>query len=555
MAANFLIKISEDIFHEEENIRILALSTVNMLNPTDISSHEELNLLVDALKKISRSHSQDVRFLARKGLNHLRDIELQMPKEEEPEPEPEPVVEDQGPPPMTRDDLIAQLSSSNDAVVIASVVSQLTEFGSAEDARRIAALLRHPDDRVRANAVEFIGRFGEPELQLHLLVPMMGDKDNRVKGNVATALGRLGHPTVQGYLERLMNDDKISNRESAVYALCNLRGEKVVDLLIQGLEDPYESVRLRAATGLGEQLDERAIPALKDALSDEDPTVCEAAAQAIELIAPGTLAQETPAENNEALTASQVAAQAIETAETDEEAFSNEFFEAEPDDDLVDVASVVDGESEFPEAEVEEDSEPDLPPLKEIEEQGDGTPPPLNAKPAVSKKSMLANLGNAAEALLGPAQPRLAAVQQMMMDLDKNGTKSLLEHELGKVADLIFKKVRTGELNHSELSPSYYDILKYTDFLKKQQERHESKKKEAESSGFLASLGRKFGLGAAEEESTKQAMERLEQKLATTRVDLARQALDLINRGEIEVEGGADMVAVIDAIDAAVSMS
>ena len=264
------------------------------------------------------------------------------------------------------------------------------------------------------------------------------------------------------------------------------------------------------------------------------------------------------ADADDALTASQVAAQAIETAETDEEAFSNEFFdEEEPEGDLVDMAAVVDGESEFPEAEGQdaEDDEPDLPPLKKDEEEEDGTPPPLNAKPAVSKKSLIANLGNAAEALLGPAQPRLAKVQQMMMDLDRNGTKSLLEHELGKVADLIFKKIRTGELNHSELSPPYYDILKYTDFLKKQQERHESKKKEAESSGFFASLGRKIGLGGAEEESTKQAMERLEQKLATTRVDLARQALDLISRGEVEIEGGADMVAVIDAIDAAVSMS
>ena len=550
MAANFLTKIAEDIFHEEENIRILALSTVNMLNPQDIANHDELNLLVEALKKISRSHSQDVRFLARKGLNHLRDIELSMPSAPEPEPEPEPeeAAEVQGLPPVTREDLIAQLSSSNDAVVIASVVSQLTDFGSAEDARRIAALLRHPDNRVRANAVEFIGRFGEPELQLHLLIPMMNDEDNRVKGNVATALGHLGHPTVEDYLERLMNDDKISNRESAVYALCNLSGEKIVDLLIRALADPYESVRLRAAKGLGEQGDDRAIPALKDALSDEDPSVCDAAAQSIELIAPGTMAQA-----NEALTASQVAAQAIATAENDEEAFSNEFFEEEDvSESLVDVAAVVDGASEFPEVEGEEE-EPDLPPRREEPEE-DGTPAALNTKPSVSKKSMLANLGNAAEALLGPAQPRLAQVQKMMMDLDREGMRSLLEHELGKVADLIFKKIRTGELNHSELSPPYYDILKYTDFLKKQQERHENKKKEAESSGFFASLGRKFGLGAAEEESTKQAMERLEEKLAATRKDLARQALDLISRGEVEIEGGADMVAVIDAIDAAVSI-
>mgnify|MGYP001556319963 CR=1 FL=1 len=550
MAANFLTKIAEDIFHEEENIRILALSTVNMLNPNDIQSRDELELLLDALKKISRSHSQDVRFLARKGLNHLRDIELKIPGlAPQPEPEPEPVTEEpQGPPPITREDLLAQLSSSNDAVVIASIISQLQDFGTQDDARRIAALLRHPDSRVRANAAEFIGQFGEEELQLHLLVPMMGDEDNRVKGNVATALGRLGHPKVQEYLNRLLEDNKISNRESAVYALCNLRGRTVVDLLIKALQDPYESIRLRAAKGLGKQGDSRAMDALQAARSDEDPTVGEAATQAMELIEPGSTkaaAPPAPEPEDDSLAASEVAAQALEAAEGDD-AFSDEFFSEDPlAESVEDMAAVVE----------ESLDAPDLPPRREEEEADDeGAVAPLNAKPQVSKKSMLMNLGNAADLLLGSAGPRLAQVQKQMMDLDREGLRNLQNFELGNVADLIFKKIRTGELNHSELSPPYYDILKYTDFLKKQQERHEEKRKAAESSGFLASLGRKFGLGGTEEESTKQAMERLEQKLAATRIDLARQALDLLARGEIALEGGADMVAVMDAIDAAVSM-
>ena len=105
------------------------------------------------------------------------------------------------------------------------------------------------------------------------------------------------------------------------------------------------------------------------------------------------------------------------------------------------------------------------------------------------------------------------------------------------------------------MSQAYYDILKYKDFLKRQGEKLQSKEEEQKKGGFFAKLGKKIGFSKdLQDQSTKQAMERLKKKLEKSRIDLARKALDLYTRDEIDLDGGSEIVEGIEAIEAAMTI-
>ena len=76
--------------------------------------------------------------------------------------------------------------------------------------------------------------------------------------------------------------DKLRDRSDAISALTMLdRDRKAVDIVVRALDDKEETIRMLAATSLGDMKARAAIPKLRAALDDKSPQVSFAAAQAL----------------------------------------------------------------------------------------------------------------------------------------------------------------------------------------------------------------------------------------------------------------------------------
>jgi hypothetical protein len=92
-----------------------------------------------------------------------------------------------------------------------------------------------------------------------------------IKTSVVTALGTIDNDErVVDALIDGMNDRELQVREAAVQALGRLRNEKAVPFLIEKLSDRSFSIRISAVRSLGQIKDPKAIPFLKD-VADRDP--------------------------------------------------------------------------------------------------------------------------------------------------------------------------------------------------------------------------------------------------------------------------------------------
>lgn len=283
-----LRKVAKDLVCEDQDIRILALTTVVQLSPGSIGNPEELALLREGLEKATALKDQDTVFLARKGLNHLAamapdGVPLAPPAE------PTSPLPSQPPPAPRPDPSSARATLGDpgaDAVALASALATLAHGGAeADDLDRAAPLLEHEDARVRANAVELVEALAEPERIVSLLSPLLEDEHHRVRANANKALGQVGHPRVVATLEAMAGSGNLATREASVYAMSFLKGPEIVELLVRCLRDPYEGVRLRAVKALGRHKDPRSLPALREALNDMDIDVCEEAARVVRFIA------------------------------------------------------------------------------------------------------------------------------------------------------------------------------------------------------------------------------------------------------------------------------
>ncbi len=313
-------KLANDIFYDDEDIRILALTTIVQLSAEAVEEPSDLPFLAGKLGLLLESPpDDDTEFLAKKALNKVRLLQKELDVEEEPSTVP-PAAEDEGREEVYGGQELAAAADDEDSLVVvqeaeaeeetegladsaldaneikrlveatedpverASLLSRLKECRDFDDWNWLARFLKSADDRVRANAVEVVEELGDERTRLLLLSPLLEDTDNRVRANAAKALGALDSERVHEILETMIASPRLSMRESAVYALCYLKSVENVDLLIRALSDPYEGIRLRAVKGLARHKDPRAIPALKERLNDLDINVCEAAEQAISFI-------------------------------------------------------------------------------------------------------------------------------------------------------------------------------------------------------------------------------------------------------------------------------
>lgn len=268
-----LDKIARDLRGEEKDIRLLALTTAVQLTSLEGALPEQVESLLSALDDATEIQDPDTVFLARKGLNHVRNLQRSGERPQGFGLE------------IDRQTALEQLREEGDPVAFSMALAALAKASpTREDAPVILPYLESQDDRVRANAVEVVEAIGDAELVATHLTPLIEDPNHRVRANVGKALGKLGHPQVLEVLGKMIRSGNLAEREASVYALSFLKGDPVLELLHQALQDPYEGIRLRATKALGRLKDPRSLGPLKALLNDIDIDVCEEADRAIRFI-------------------------------------------------------------------------------------------------------------------------------------------------------------------------------------------------------------------------------------------------------------------------------
>lgn len=282
-----LRKVAKDLVCEDQDIRILALTTVVQLSPGSVGDATELAQLREGLEAATKLEDPDTVFLARKGLNHLATLGG-APGGTGVGAAPAAAAQAAAPPPPAADPAASRAvleDPAADAVALASSLATLTRAGAEPgDVDRAAPLLEHEDARVRANAVELVEAVADPSRIVSLLSPLLEDEHHRVRANANKALGQVGHPKVVQTLKAMAGSGNLAAREASVYAMSFLKGPEIVELLVHCLRDPYEGVRLRAVKALGRHKDPRSLPALRQAMNDMDIDVCEEAARVVRFI-------------------------------------------------------------------------------------------------------------------------------------------------------------------------------------------------------------------------------------------------------------------------------
>lgn len=152
-------------------------------------------------------------------------------------------------------------------------------------------VLQDEEEAVRCRAVMALGDLGaEARSAVPALIGLLQDESDLVRRWAAAALGEIG-PTAPAAIPALIEalaDDDIKNRAVTAAALAKM-GSRAVPRLIEALHHPSANVRRHASLLLAKcSRGEDALPALHHCLADPDPFVSEAAAEALQKIAPTT---------------------------------------------------------------------------------------------------------------------------------------------------------------------------------------------------------------------------------------------------------------------------
>jgi HEAT repeat protein len=136
----------------------------------------------------------------------------------------------------------------------------------------LVATLNAGSGRPAENAVIILGRIGTPEA-LDAVVVALKNKNfhNRVRAYAAMALGDTGsEDQVEVLIESLRTDDHWWVRNFAVGSLGKIGSRRVVDPLIEAMDDENMYVRRAAVEIIGKLKPEKAVLPLIEALKDED---------------------------------------------------------------------------------------------------------------------------------------------------------------------------------------------------------------------------------------------------------------------------------------------
>ncbi len=183
----------------------------------------------------------------------------------------------------------AEVTSAQETVVQNLQGSDLAQEYGVDTKSAIPALIEGLSSRevdIRRNAAFALGELGsEAEPAMEVLVrAMRKDPDREVRRNAAFALGETGQVAIP-VLVKGLNDSDSGVRRNVAAALVRI-GPPAVPTLIKLLHDRKPVIRQNAAGILGRigPRAREAIPALEQALSDEDKAFCWTVKSALRMI-------------------------------------------------------------------------------------------------------------------------------------------------------------------------------------------------------------------------------------------------------------------------------
>jgi len=161
------------------------------------------------------------------------------------------------------------LLEDQDPQMRATAAQALGKIAAPDAAAALLRSLNDTDPAVRAMSAWALGNLGEDVLDQAgvELARRMDDPSPAVKQAAAQALGAVGstQTIVELLTERLTHSD-VETRRAAVQALTWLEAGSAYHVLIKALGDSDAQVRQGAVAALGEMVDPRSLPAIRDRL-------------------------------------------------------------------------------------------------------------------------------------------------------------------------------------------------------------------------------------------------------------------------------------------------
>lgn len=111
------------------------------------------------------------------------------------------------------------------------------------------------------------------EKRRELIVAALQDKDEDIKKLAAEAMEKLEARNRLEAIAKKIESAEMVEKVRAIYALTDLRGARVVEILLQACKDPSEDVRAAAMRVLGRVADINQIQRLVEALKDPSSIV------------------------------------------------------------------------------------------------------------------------------------------------------------------------------------------------------------------------------------------------------------------------------------------
>ena len=159
--------------------------------------------------------------------------------------------------------LLAEAYEQEDTPFLKPMMVHVMAMIGGEKARRhVEMALGSPEHRLRAGAVEAAALLQDKKL-MNKVIPLLQDDDHRVAANAALALKDYGSIRVMEALESMLTSDDINRRDSAVFALSEMRDDMALPLLVRASHDPSKSVRIKAEKGLENLAAEGSVPAVE----------------------------------------------------------------------------------------------------------------------------------------------------------------------------------------------------------------------------------------------------------------------------------------------------
>lgn len=190
--------------------------------------------------------------------------------------------------------LVSVLEKENPWYIYRNILNVIADLKLVEGLDQVAAMVAHPDERIRREAVRSLARIGSSE-SLPTVITATSDQSVAVRRTAVRVLGMFGDPSVAGPLLDIINGTGLRGKdedqgvvESAVIALGDLRDSKYLPQLSELLgkgglfkKGRPEEIRAAACIAIGNISDPSGIAVLEKMVKDPSALVRSSADKAL----------------------------------------------------------------------------------------------------------------------------------------------------------------------------------------------------------------------------------------------------------------------------------